>query len=469
MLKVNGAGELLILHAPKSLQFEGSEPLDESLLREVYSGALGFSVSKGSKWEGLKVLDPFHYPEVVVGIVVDGVPSLGISKGSHFPLITNQNEEATWHALNQRVSMRFPDQSSVLTRLDTVEGNIQWKPKLWTIEWKLKLWTIQRKPKLWTIQRSQNCGRFNGSQNCGRFNGSQNCGRFNGTKTVDDSIEAKTVDDSMEAKTVDDSMEAKTVDDSMEAKTVDDSMEAKTVDDSMVNDKNAGLSTSSSPPPLVQYLNPNETEDAQFIQELLLVKSESGDGVPDVYWLVLRALHPVIDLHGTDSDAATEAKNLLIEAIKDLDRAFVHAYKGQVLVTVVTSDVSHTRKSRSLMAEVDADSVVDNMNVSKDYDPNYPVIFNILLWFNIAFFYSIVAVADASSRDVPSPYRTVTSAMQIMLSWINTRFGFSLIPAAVLNSGSLITLFPLSTATKMDPGRDSIIYRMTSTRMKKDN
>nr|CAD7588870.1 unnamed protein product [Timema genevievae] len=123
MLKVNGAGELLILHAPKSLQFEGSEPLDESLLREVYSGALGFSVSKGSKWEGLKVLDPFHYPEAVVGIVVDGVPSLGISKGSHFPLITNQNEEATWHALNQRVSMRFPDQSSVLTRLDTVEGN----------------------------------------------------------------------------------------------------------------------------------------------------------------------------------------------------------------------------------------------------------------------------------------------------------------------------------------------------------
>ncbi|CAG2060820.1 unnamed protein product, partial [Timema podura] len=242
---------------------------------------------------------------------------------------------------------------------------------------------------------------------------------------------------------------------------------------------NAGLSTSSSPPPLVQYLNPNETEDAQFIQELLLVKqlthkvkSESGDGVPDVYWLVLRALHPVIDLHGTDSDAATEAKNLLIEAIKDLDLAFVHAYKGQVLVTVVTSDVSHTRKSRSLMAEVDADSVVDNMNVSKDYDPNYPVIFNILLWFNIAFFYSIIAVADASSSDVPSPYRTVTSAMQIMLSWINTRFGFSLIPAAAVNSGSLITLFPLSTAifiAKMDPGRDSIIYRMTSTRMKKDN
>nr|CAD7257624.1 unnamed protein product [Timema shepardi] len=320
---VNGAGELLILHAPKSLQFEGSEPLDESLLREVYSGALGFSVSKGSKWGGLKVLDPFHYPEAVVGIVVDGLPSLGISKGSHFPLITNQNEEATWHALNQRVSMRFPDQSSVLTRLDTVEGN------------------------------------------------------------------------------------------------------------------NAGLSTSSSPPPLVEYLNPNETEDAQylaipigFVQFKLLffqytglldreVKSESGDGVPDVYWLVLRALHPVIDLHGTDSDAATEAKNLLIEAIKDLDRAFVHAYKGQVLVSVVTSDASHTRKSRSLMAEVDADSVVDNMNVSKDYDPNYPVIFNILLWFNIAFFYSIIAVA-------------------VFIA-------------------------------KMDPGRDSIIYRMTSTRMKKDN
>lgn len=50
---------------------------------------------------------------------------------------------------------------------------------------------------------------------------------------------------------------------------------------------------------------------------------------------------------------------------------------------------------------------------------NYPVIFNIMLWFGVAMFFALLAICIVIAN--------------------------------------------------MDPGRDSIIYRMTSNRMKKDN
>lgn len=57
--------------------------------------------------------------------------------------------------------------------------------------------------------------------------------------------------------------------------------------------------------------------------------------------------------------------------------------------------------------------------MAKEYGEDYPVIFNIILWFGIIMLFSLLAICMA--------------------------IGY------------------------MDPGRDSIIYRMTSTRMKKDN
>lgn len=59
------------------------------------------------------------------------------------------------------------------------------------------------------------------------------------------------------------------------------------------------------------------------------------------------------------------------------------------------------------------------MNLAKSYSKDYPVIFNIILWFGVAMVFTLLAISIAIGD--------------------------------------------------MDPGRDSIIYRMTSTRMKKDN
>lgn len=60
-----------------------------------------------------------------------------------------------------------------------------------------------------------------------------------------------------------------------------------------------------------------------------------------------------------------------------------------------------------------------DLNLAKTYSQDYPVIFNIILWFGVVIAFSLLAISYAIAC--------------------------------------------------MDPGRDSIIYRMTSNRIKKDN
>lgn len=64
----------------------------------------------------------------------------------------------------------------------------------------------------------------------------------------------------------------------------------------------------------------------------------------------MSALHALVDLHGVNSSAAKEAKQLLNDVIIRLNNAFVRTYEGKVLVSVIVSDASHTRKTRSILA-----------------------------------------------------------------------------------------------------------------------
>lgn len=54
------------------------------------------------------------------------------------------------------------------------------------------------------------------------------------------------------------------------------------------------------------------------------------DGLPDLYWIVLRGLHAVSDRHGADAPATREAKQLVSEAASALSRAFSNVYDGRV-------------------------------------------------------------------------------------------------------------------------------------------
>ncbi|XP_036323993.1 ATPase H(+)-transporting accessory protein 2-like [Rhagoletis pomonella] len=106
----------------------------------------------------------------------------------------------------------------------------------------------------------------------------------------------------------------------------------------------------------------------------------------------------------------------LVSELKTL-QAKIEGESPNLLFVVLThkDDGSNSRRRRDTLAG----SKTNSYNLAAYYDENYPVIFNIILWFMVALGLSLLAVCYAIAD--------------------------------------------------MDPGRDSIIYRMTSTRMKKDN
>ncbi|XP_026282038.2 ATPase H(+)-transporting accessory protein 2 [Frankliniella occidentalis] len=176
-----------------------------------------------------------------------------------------------------------------------------------------------------------------------------------------------------------------------------------------------------------KYLDVDVEEDAQLLKEVQVLRALAHkietlgiahDGLPDLYWIVLRGLHAVSDRHGATSLATIEAKQLVSEAGNALSQAFSNVYDGRVVFATVATDSSHTRRARSLLQDSSADTPV-TIDDPTAYSDDYPVIFNIILWFSVVLIFALIAISVAIAD--------------------------------------------------MDPGRDSIIYRMTSTRMKKDN
>ncbi|XP_037030067.1 ATPase H(+)-transporting accessory protein 2 [Bradysia coprophila] len=123
----------------------------------------------------------------------------------------------------------------------------------------------------------------------------------------------------------------------------------------------------------------------------------------------------------TRSAAITDAQKQLATSIEGLSAAAQKAYNDGAVVAVVTvkDDDVNARQKRNVRVTRSDPIPVDTLNLALSYSEDYPVIFNIILWFSVVLTFSLLAISY--------------------------------------------------TIGYMDPGRDSIIYRMTSTRMKKDN
>lgn len=178
----------------------------------------------------------------------------------------------------------------------------------------------------------------------------------------------------------------------------------------------------------LKSLNWEVEEDRKFVEVIQLLNAiadnassaKKHDPGTHVYWLVVSGLKAIMELHGNKSIAATEASKLLKDAMEYINTAFTDGYDGKVLVVAFTNDASKMRNARSVLLERQRRNTPPEFSGrAKTYTENYPVIFNILLWFGVIFFFSLLAICIAIAD--------------------------------------------------MDPGRDSIIYRMTSNRMKKDN
>nr|XP_054003981.1 ATPase H(+)-transporting accessory protein 2 isoform X1 [Hylaeus anthracinus] len=417
---VKASGDFVVLHSPNSVLFNGNEEVEQSLLKEVLAAALGFTVKQRGTWSGISIADPFNLPEAVVVVAIEGVGSLDIPKGKRFPLNVNEVEETTWQALRERLEER--DNDNTLVRISLGDG-------------------------LDALGQSA-------------------LGELKPTPIDETSLKA---------------------------------------------------------------LNLGKEDDKKFLEEVQLLhaiakKAPSAiksDLKSDIYWLVISGLRPIFDDYGFNSTASREAQTLFNNALTVIHDAFVQAYDGQVLIVAFTNDASkvhhirsvtlgrqkrdtadtddktksvdptselkeqhndinfnnndniaitqsdHQDENKSVEDEEDSNTNIDsaskfdsdtdtsttssdfrddsgvtetdqdltNMehninsnaqsirqevyNLAKVYSENYPVIFNIILWFGVAFVFSLLAICIAIGQ--------------------------------------------------MDPGRDSVIYRMTSNRMKKDN
>ncbi|XP_078042500.1 ATPase H(+)-transporting accessory protein 2 isoform X1 [Augochlora pura] len=383
---VEADGDFVVLHSPNTVQFNGQGEVEQSLLTEVFTAALGYTAKLKGTWNGMSITDPFRLPEAVVVMAIEGIDSLDIPKGTRFPLNVNEGEETTWQAFRQRLDER--DDDNILVRIYLGDG-------------------------LDALGQSA-------------------LGELKPTPINETSLKA---------------------------------------------------------------LNLRKDEDRKFLEEVQLLhaiakKAPSAikpDSKPDVYWLVVSGLKPVYDLYGSNSPSYQEASTLLYNALNMVRDAFNEAYDGQVLTVAFTNNASKVHHIRSItlgrqkrdvtqpkqndqegeekkvgdeepsntdyastnepisdtrdttvysdsgVTEIDQDqnNMGENMNsntqitgqeiknLSKQYSHNYPIIFNIILWFGVVFVFSLLAICIAIAD--------------------------------------------------MDPGRDSIIYRMTSNRMKKDN
>ncbi|XP_065076959.1 ATPase H(+)-transporting accessory protein 2 [Ochlerotatus camptorhynchus] len=172
-----------------------------------------------------------------------------------------------------------------------------------------------------------------------------------------------------------------------------------------------------------QYLKPKSNKaDSDFMRQIAFINglsdllvTSTDESVPTVH-IVRVSLEAILAAHEPSSQAIAEAKKLLSNAMLELQTAAEKAFDGAVVVGLITSTEAPLVRSKRQAGEPDE---ADPYNIAMKYDSNYPVIFNIILWFSVVLVFSLFAISMAIAT--------------------------------------------------MDPGRDSIIYRMTSTRMKKEN
>lgn len=99
----------------------------------------------------------------------------------------------------------------------------------------------------------------------------------------------------------------------------------------------------------LKFLSSDVEEDRKFVEEMQLLhaiaenafSAKKHDSGTDVYWLVVSALKPVLDLHGNVSAAAQEAHTLLSNAMEHISKAFENTYDGKVCELILSTNVIH--------------------------------------------------------------------------------------------------------------------------------
>ncbi|XP_006263612.3 renin receptor [Alligator mississippiensis] len=177
-------------------------------------------------------------------------------------------------------------------------------------------------------------------------------------------------------------------------------------------------------------LSRNNEVDLLFLSELQVLHDISSllsrhkhlakDHSPDLYSLELAGLEEIGKRYGEDSQQFKDASQILVDSLQKFADEMYNLYGGNAVVEVVTVKTFNTpfvRKTRSILQTSPAKT--DNpFNLGYPYNYNYAVIFNIILWIMIGLALAVIVIS----------YNL----------W------------------------------NMDPGYDSIIYRMTNQKIRMD-
>ncbi|XP_077199021.1 renin receptor [Paroedura picta] len=177
-------------------------------------------------------------------------------------------------------------------------------------------------------------------------------------------------------------------------------------------------------------LSRNNEVDLLFLSELQVLhditsllsrhKHLAKDHSPDLYSLELSGLEEIGKRYGEDSQQFKDASQILADSLQKFADEMYSLYGGNAVVEVVTVktyDTPFVRKSRSIL-EISQNILDNQYNLGYPYNFNYAVVFNIILWMMIVLIIAVIVIS----------YNL----------W------------------------------NMDPGYDSIIYRMTNQKIRMD-
>uniref|UniRef100_A0A8C5LYT4 Renin receptor n=1 Tax=Leptobrachium leishanense TaxID=445787 RepID=A0A8C5LYT4_9ANUR len=178
-------------------------------------------------------------------------------------------------------------------------------------------------------------------------------------------------------------------------------------------------------------LNRNDETDHLFLSELQVLqdipnflsrhKHLAKDNFPDIYSLELTGLEEIKKRYGEDSLKFTEASKILADFLQKFADDMYSMYGGNANVDVVMVDsfeIPLVRKSRSILESASISNPGSPYNLGYEYNFNYAVVFNIILWLMIGLALAVIVISYSL--------------------W------------------------------NMDPGYDSIIYRMTNQKIRMD-
>ncbi|KAM4701246.1 renin receptor [Discoglossus pictus] len=181
----------------------------------------------------------------------------------------------------------------------------------------------------------------------------------------------------------------------------------------------------------VSSLYRNDETDRLFFSELQVLqdipallsrhKHLAKDNAPDIYSLELTGLEEIKKRYGEDSAKYKDATKILSDSLQKFADDMYSIYGGNAIVEVVSVDTFETplvRKSRAILQSPAISNPGSPYNLAYKYNFDYAVVFNIILWIMVGLALAVIVIS----------YNL----------W------------------------------NMDPGYDSIIYRMTNQKMRMD-